>query len=133
MLLRQACEAALIPVQPEPIGLGPHLVRGRKGVPAGRAAPTRADFLAPLGRKGVWTPPATETGARLADGAGDLEVLADEDVVRPTDLDLVDCVQAVAQVQHMVIKEVPVMNLRRTCGRRDVAFQPLGDPPRLME
>jgi hypothetical protein len=38
----------------------------------------------------------------LPDGAGDLEILVDEDVMRPTDLDLVDGVRAVAQLQHTV-------------------------------
>ena len=38
----------------------------------------------------------------LSDGSGHLEVLADEHVVRPTDLDHVDGVRAVAQLQYTV-------------------------------
>jgi GNAT superfamily N-acetyltransferase len=48
-------------------------------------------------------PPRVPRPARLPNGARDLEVLADENVVRPTDLDLVDCVRAVAQLEHAMV------------------------------
>src|SRR6266550_2452558 len=67
------------------------------------------------------TPPrplaAIRAPERLAYGAGDLEVLADEDVVRPTDLDHVDCVRAVAQLQHAVDGAARVLGERGGFGR----------------
>src|SRR2546423_9036187 len=57
-----------------------------------------------------WRPP------RLPDGAGDREVLADEDVVRPADLDHVDCVRAVAQLQHTVDRPARVLGERDVLG-----------------
>ena len=52
-----------------------------------------------MGREGS-DPLPLPRPARLPDGAGDLEGLADEDVVRPTDLDVLDRVRAVVELQH---------------------------------
>ena len=54
------------------------------------------------GERPGWPDVFADNAARLPDSAGDLEVLADEDVVRPTELDHVDGVRAVAQLQHTV-------------------------------
>ena len=48
----------------------------------------------------------------LADGSGHLEVLADEHVVRPTDLDHVDRVRAVAQFQYTIDGAAGVLDER---------------------
>src|SRR5438874_7612091 len=60
-------------------------------------------------------PPATKITA-LPDRAGDLEAGADEDVVRPADLDHVDCVRAVAELQHTVDDAAGVLGDRGGFG-----------------
>src|SRR5712691_4885495 len=68
------------------------------------------------GEGGRGPDPPLPTPARLSDGAGDLEGLADEDVVRPTDLDVVDSVRAVAQLQHTVDGAARVLGERDGLG-----------------
>src|ERR1700680_909324 len=53
---------------------------------------------------------------RLADGSGHLEVLADEHVVRPTDLNHVDGVRAVAQFQYTIDGAAGVLDERGGLG-----------------
>src|SRR5216684_8170368 len=49
-------------------------------------------------------------------GADDLEVLVDEDVVRPVDADVVDLVLAVAQL-HNTVDDAPRVGGQRSFGR----------------
>src|SRR5205823_9091941 len=61
-------------------------------------------------------------------GADDLEVLVDEDVVRPVDADVVDLVFAVAQL-HDAVDDAPRVGGQRSL-RRLVRFRSADDRPR---
>jgi hypothetical protein len=61
-------------------------------------------------------------------GADDLEVLADEDVVRPVDADVVDLVVAVAEL-HNTVDDAPRVGGQRS-SRRLVCSRSADDRPR---
>lgn len=70
-------------------------VAARKSWVTNFPADTREHMPRPQSRSNAL---AHTTMARLPDGAGDLKVRTDEYVVRPADVDLVDCVRAVGQL-----------------------------------
>ena len=61
-------------------------------------------------------------------GADDLEVLVDEDVVRPVDADVVDLVLAVAQL-HNTVDDAPRVGGQRSF-RRLIRCRAVDDRPR---
>src|ERR1700685_33384 len=92
----------------------------------GRARPLVKRWWVPAWLAAVQTS-ASPRGARPLVSADDLEVLVDEDVVRPVDADVVDLVLAVAQL-HNTVDDTPRVSGQRSF-RRLIRCRSAGERP----